>query len=248
MRAALTIWCVSSWASVTSPTTTPTTSILARRAIFEDWIGQGLIAQDAEPGFYAYFQEFALPDTGERATRKGFIGLGRVEEYSANIVYRHEQTLSGPKKDRRQVLDHTGAHFGQIFMLYPDQQGEVDQLLDEAAQGTPVLDVLDDYEARHILWPITDPATIAKIQQLMAPKKLLIADGHHRYETSLAYRKDHPDDPAADYVMMTFVNMYSPGLRILATHRVLRNLEGFDAAAFAGQGKRDLVGVEEQCR
>ncbi len=194
---------------------------------FEDWIQQGILAQDPAPGFYAYFQDFEVPDTGERLTRKGFIGLGKVEDYSAGVVYRHEQTLSGPKKDRLEVLHHTRAHFGQIFMLYPDREGSVDKELDQATQGAPLLDVADEYGARHRLWAITDPARLARIQTLMQPMKLLIADGHHRYETALNYRNEHPDDPAAQYVMMTFVNMYSPGLKILATHRVLRNLEGF---------------------
>ncbi|MGH9612241.1 MAG: DUF1015 family protein, partial [Bryobacteraceae bacterium] len=82
-----------------------------------DWIANGILAQEAEPSVYAYFQEFAVPDTGEKLVRKGFIGLGAVEEYSENIVHRHEQTLSGPKKDRMELLKHTHAHFGQIFML-----------------------------------------------------------------------------------------------------------------------------------
>jgi uncharacterized protein (DUF1015 family) len=194
------------------------------------WIREGILAQDPAPGYYAYFQVFEVPDTGERAVRKGFIGLGKVEDYSARIVYRHEQTLSGPKKDRRQVLDHTGAHFGQIFMLYEDREAAVDALLEDVAMGTPLMDVRDDYQARHKLWAITDPALLARITALMADKKLLIADGHHRYETALGYRDDHPDNPAAHFVMMTFVNMYSPGLKILATHRVLRHLDGFDVA------------------
>jgi uncharacterized protein (DUF1015 family) len=195
---------------------------------FEDWIREGILAQDATPAFYAYFQDFEVPDSGERLTRKGFIGLGKVEDYSTGIVHRHEQTLSGPKKDRLEVLRHTRAHFGQIFMLYPDHDGAVDRELDAAAQGRAVLDVADEYGARHRLWPITDPSRIARIQELMAPAKLLIADGHHRYETSLNYRDENPDDPAAAYTMMTFVNMYSPGLKILATHRVVRGVEGFD--------------------
>ena len=195
---------------------------------FADWMAQGILVQDAAPGFYAYFQEFEVPDSGEKLTRKGFIGLGKVEDYSANVVFRHEKTLAGPKKDRLEVLTHTRAHFGQIFMLYPDRAGDVDRELDAAAQGnTPALDVVDEYGTRHILYAITDPARLERIQKLMAPMKLLIADGHHRYETSLNYRDLHPDDPAAQYVMMTFVNMYSPGLRILATHRVLSNLETF---------------------
>jgi uncharacterized protein (DUF1015 family) len=198
----------------------------------EDWIRDGVLAQDSAPGLYAYFQEFEVPDTGDRAVRQGFIGLGRLEDYSANVVYRHEQTLSGPKKDRQELLRHTRAHFGQIFMLYPDPIGEVDKLLEDAAAGVPVLDVVDGYQARHRVWAITDTARIARIQELMEPKKLLIADGHHRYETALGYRNEHENDPAAQFVMMTFVNMHSPGLKILATHRVLRNLPGFDEAAF----------------
>jgi uncharacterized protein (DUF1015 family) len=194
---------------------------------FDKWIREGILQQDPKPGFYAYFQEFEVPDSGEKLTRKGFIGLGKVEDYEAGIVHRHEQTLSGPKKDRLQVLRHSRAHFGQIFMLYPDREGAVDQELDAATKEPAVMDVVDDYGARHILYAITDPARIAHIQELMAPMKLLIADGHHRYETSLNYRNEHPSDPAAQYVMMTFVNMYSPGLKILATHRVLRNVANF---------------------
>jgi uncharacterized protein (DUF1015 family) len=198
----------------------------------EDWIRDGILARDPSPGLYAYFQEFQVPDTGERAVRQGFIGIGKIEDYSANIVHRHEQTLSGPKKDRLELLRHTRAHFGQIFMLYPDPEGSLDRLLGEAAETGPLLDVLDEDGSRHRVWAITSPEHIARIQELMEPKKLLIADGHHRYETALAYRNENPGDAAAEYVMMTFVNMHSPGLKILATHRVLRNLEGFDAAAF----------------
>src|SRR5580658_9948822 len=194
-----------------------------------DWTAQGILARDAEPALFAYFQEFTMPDSGERLVRKGFIGLGAVEEYSAGVVHRHEQTLSGPKKDRLDLLRHTRAHFGQLFMLYPDPAGEIDRLLDQSTAAEPVLDVLDGDGARHCLWPITDAARIAQIQTLMSDKKLLIADGHHRYETALAYRNENPE---AKFVMMTLVNMHSPGLRILATHRVLRNLENFNPVKF----------------
>ena len=205
----------------------------------DNWIREGILAQDRSPGLYAYFQDFDVPDSGQRLTRKGFIGIGKLEDYSAGIVYRHEQTLTGPKKDRLELLRHTRAHFGQIFMLYPDPEGAVDKILDQAAGGTPVLDVLDDYNARHRLWPIADAARVAQIQELMSSKKLLIADGHHRYETALAYRNENPADPAAQFVMMTLVNMYSPGLKILATHRVLRNLESFDAVKFFEKAVKD---------
>jgi uncharacterized protein (DUF1015 family) len=201
-------------------------------AYLNNWIRDGILAQDVLPGLYAYFQEFQVPDSGERLVRRGFIGLGKVEDYASNIVFRHEQTLTGPKKDRLELLRHTRAHFGQIFMLYPDPVSEIDHILESAAKGPAALSTVDDYGATHSLWPITDPGQVDKIQSLMAPKKLLIADGHHRYETALAYRNEHPEDPAAQYVMMTFVNMHSRGLKILATHRVLRNVPNFNAEAF----------------
>jgi uncharacterized protein (DUF1015 family) len=161
------------------------------------------------------------------------------------VVYRHEQTLSGPKKDRLELLRHTRGHYGQIFMLYPDREGAVNALLARAGEGAPALDILDEYQARHRLWPITDQASVQRIQALMSDKKLLIADGHHRYETALAYRNENPGVAAAEYVMMTFVNMYSPGLKILATHRVLRNLEGFQAAALLAKARSSGWSVRE---
>jgi uncharacterized protein (DUF1015 family) len=211
----------------------------------DDWTREGILAQDHNPGFYAYFQDFAVPDTSERATRMGFIGLGKIEDYSAGVVYRHEQTLSGPKKDRLELLRHTRGHYGQIFMLYPDREGSLDALLAKAAAGVPALDVVDEYQARHRLWPITDESTTQLMQSLMSDKKLLIADGHHRYETALAYRNENPGTPAAEYVMMTFVNMYSPGLKILATHRVLRNLEEFQAPALLAKARSGGWSVRE---
>jgi len=196
-------------------------------AHLDDWIGKGVLAAEAEPSFFAYFQQFTDPDTGQRLVRKGFIGLGQVEEYAAGIVHRHEQTLSGPKKDRLEVLRNTHAHFGQIFMLYPDREQAIDSLLDQAAEGPPLAQVVDEYQAVHRLWKISAPETTARIQQLMADKKLVIADGHHRYETALNFSKESSLADAGR-VMMTFVNMYSPGLRILATHRLVSHLAGFN--------------------
>jgi uncharacterized protein (DUF1015 family) len=225
---------------------TPSDNVYTRAAKnLDDWIRDGILAQDPQPGFYAYFQDFAVPDSAERATRMGFIGIGKLEDYSAGVIYRHEQTLSGPKKDRLELLRRTRAHFGQIFMLYPDRAGAVDQILANAATGHPVLDVMDEYQARHRLWPIVDGATTQQMAALMSDKKLLIADGHHRYETALAYRNENPGVPAADFAMMTFVNMHSPGLRILATHRVLRNLDDFQAPALLAKARAAGWSVRE---
>lgn len=214
-----------------------------------DWTAQGILGRDAEPSLFAYFQEFTMPDSGERLVRKGFIGLGAVEEYAAGVVHRHEQTLSGPKKDRLELLRHTHAHFGQLFMLYPDPAGEIDGMLDETAQAPPAGDVTDEYGARHAMWKIVDAGRIARIREAMADKKLLIADGHHRYETALAFHRENPGLRGADRVMMTFVNMHSPGLKILATHRLVSGVAGFDAGEFirqaaAGFEVAQIPGVE----
>ena len=210
-----------------------------------DWISAGILARDAEPGFYPYFQEFTVPDSGERLTRKGFIALGAVEDYSANIVYRHERTLAGPKKDRLELLRHTRAHCELIFMLYPDSEGAIDALLDRAAAAAPLGEVTDEYGAVHRIWKIAGAGRDGlSIQQIMAAKKLLIADGHHRYETAMAFRNENPDLPGADRVAMAFVNMHSPDLRILATHRLVSGLPAERADEFLRAAAGDFK-IEE---
>ena len=201
-------------------------------ACLEDWIAGGVLVREPTPCLFAYFQEFTVPDSGEPALRKGFIGLGPVVDYAGGIVHRHEQTLAGPKKDRLELLRHTRAHFGQIFMLHADPQQAIDRHLDEAARTPPDADVIDEYGTVHRLWRIVEPERISAIQAALSDKKLLIADGHHRYETALAFRDEHPELAGARWVMMTFVNLHSPGLKILATHRVIHDLSGFDAAEF----------------
>ncbi|MCU1273730.1 MAG: hypothetical protein JWO48_1161 [Bryobacterales bacterium] len=215
-----------------------------------DWIARELLVREPEPCLFAYFQDFCVPDTGERLSRQGFIGLGAVEDYSAGVVYRHEQTLSGPKQDRLELLRHTHAHFGHIFMLYPDPQREIDALLEECSRAQPTATVVDEYGAEHRLWKITDPNRIDRIRELMANKKLLIADGHHRYETALAFRNENPNLPGASRVMMTFVNMHSPGLKILATHRLVSGLENFEGDEFLKRagGKFEVEPVDSPDR
>ena len=216
-----------------------TQNVYTRSANYlHDWIEKGALKKETEPVLYGYFQKFEIPGSGEILTRKGFIGLGAVEDYEEGIVHRHEQTLSGPKKDRRQLLEHTRAHFGQIFMLYPDPECRIDAILDDVAQAGATVTVNDEYGVVHTLFKISNPATIVELQRSMADRKLVIADGHHRYETALAFRDDHPELSDAKWVMMTFVNMHSTGLRILATHRVLTGLKGFDLEKFLEKAKQ----------
>jgi uncharacterized protein (DUF1015 family) len=212
----------------------------------QEWIASGVWARDAEPGMFAYFQEFVVPDTGERLVRKSFIALGQVEEYSAGIVFRHEQTLSGPKKDRMELLKHTHTHFEPIFMLYPDPSGAIDTLLDAATSGAPIDTVTDEYGAIHRIWKVGAEAS-AQIQQLMDDKKLLIADGHHRYETAMAFQREHPDLPGARRMIMAFVNMHSAGLKILATHRLVNGVDpaGFLTAAAADFDVKEIQSLDE---
>jgi uncharacterized protein (DUF1015 family) len=212
----------------------------------QEWISSGIWARDAAPGMFAYFQEFVVPDTGERLVRKGFIALGQVEEYAAGIVFRHEQTLSGPKMDRMELLKHTHTHFEPIFMLYPDPAGSVDALLEQAAAVPPMAEVTDEYGAIHRMWKV---GAGAQIQQLMADKKLIIADGHHRYETAMAFQREHPHLPGAGRMIMAFVNMHSAGLKILATHRLVSGLAsgvvaGFLAAAGHDFDVREIASLE----
>ncbi len=230
------------------PEDTEENNVYTRAAgLLRDWMADGILARDHEPALYAYFQKFSVPDTGEIRERKGFIGLGAVEDYSAGVVHRHEHTLSGPKKDRLELLRHTRAHFGQIFMLYPDPELAIDRMLDQtAAASAPVTEVTDEDGSVHRVWKITDPAAIARMQALMADKMLLIADGHHRYETALAFHREDRGLKDAEKVMMTFVNTHSPGLEILATHRVMKGMADFHPRRFANAiQSRRLADIDE---
>ena len=200
-----------------------------------DWRSGGILKQDAEPGIYAYSQTFTVPGTRELAERRGLIALGRIHDYGDGVVFRHEQTLAKPRADRLNLLRATRAHFGQIFMLYSDPQSEIEAALRAKTEEDPDVSLLDEYETLHRLWNIHDPALIQAVQHSMRDKKLLIADGHHRYETALAYRNErraergspNPNAPY-EFVMMTLIPMESRGLVILPTHRIVHGLPTFD--------------------
>jgi uncharacterized protein (DUF1015 family) len=222
------------------PSDTPADNVYTRAAkTLDEWIRGKVIVQDTTQSLYAYFQEYTVPGTNERRVRKGFIAVGRIEDYSAGVIFRHEQTLSGPKADRLELLRHTQTHTGQLFMLYSDPAARIDALLDAAARSKAEVDVRDEYDVVHKLWPVTDGHTLETIRREMVDKKLVIADGHHRYETALAYRDECRAragrvDPSAPYekVMMTLFNTAGKGLTILPTHRVVANVANFSFAGF----------------
>ncbi|HEX9344907.1 MAG TPA: DUF1015 domain-containing protein [Candidatus Acidoferrum sp.] len=217
------------------PGDTPQNNVYTRAAAaIEDWIRRNVVVQDPAPSFYAYTQEYTVPGTEERRARRGFIGAGKLEEYSAGVVFRHEHTLSGPKADRLELLRHTKTHTGQLFMLYSDAQRRIDAILADAEAAAPAAELRDEYGVVHRLWVIADPQRVAAIQKAMEDQKLVIADGHHRYETALNYRNECRTragkiDPDAPYerAMMTFINTRSEGLTILPTHRVAANVHDF---------------------
>ncbi len=216
---------------------------------FRDWRQKGLLRQDAGPSIYVHSQTFRLPGSSKELERRGFIALGHLEDYSAGVVFRHEQTLSKPKAERLNLLRATRAHFGQLFMLYEDG-GEIESML--APKANPDIDITDEYGVMHRLWRIGDRTVIEAVQAAMKDKKLIIADGHHRYETALAYRDERrqanggasQDDAPFEFVMMTFVNMNSSALCILPTHRVVHSLPSFSAESFR-QAAHSFFDVDE---
>jgi uncharacterized protein (DUF1015 family) len=246
----------------------PANNVYSRAAThFRDWRRQGLLRQDSLPSLYVYSQRFCVPGSSKEGVRKegsnlqgsnpelhrrGFIALGRIEDYSARVVFRHEQTLAKPKADRLDLLRATRAHFGQLFMLYEDS-GQVESLLTAQAGpeiSAPDVQIRDEQGVVHSLWPVTDPELIQSVQAAMRDKKLIIADGHHRYETALNYRNERRaadasgGQPASgaeaapyEFVMMTFVNINSPGMLILPTHRLVHSLNSFSEAEFRNSAR-----------
>ncbi|MGA2078082.1 MAG: DUF1015 domain-containing protein [Terriglobia bacterium] len=216
---------------------------------FRDWIDDGVLVSDSKPAIYPYHQEYEAPGTaGSKKVRRGFVALCRLDDYSAKVVHAHEQTLSAPKTDRLELLKVTRAHFGQIFVLYSDPAGLLESLLAERTPDRPWEQVTDEYQTLHTVWRITEPQAIDQIVEAMADKKLVIADGHHRYETALAYRdycrSRAASDAQAEFVMMTFVRMETEGLTILPTHRLVHGLPAFDWSNFLFQA-RSIFEVEE---
>jgi len=227
-----------------------------------DWRKQGILKEESEPAIYGYTQTYTVPHTSEVRERRGFIALGHLYDYADKVVYRHEQTFPKHKSDRMSLFKATRAYCEQIYMLYSDPAFTAEKILfgisgPDGKVTTPAdLAITDEYGVVHRVWKLTDPKLINIIATAMADKKLLIADGHHRYETSVAYAHERsaqlklplgqpldPDErlspsklPVPAFpeaaMMMTFVNMEAPGITILPTHRVIQGLENFSSPDF----------------
>jgi uncharacterized protein (DUF1015 family) len=200
----------------------------------DQWIAAKILVEDKAPGIYIYSEEFVVPGTHAHRVRTGFIALLRIEDYGNHIVFPHEYTLAGPKADRIELLRHTRVQTGQLFLLYDDPEHQIDAWLERAAANHPALELQDEFGVTHRLWSVRDTGFIQRIQNTMANQKLVIADGHHRYETALAYRNEcrarqASFDPlaASEFAMVTLINARSKGLTILATHRLVSRLAEF---------------------
>jgi uncharacterized protein (DUF1015 family) len=188
------------------------------------WIGSGALKPDPKEIIYGYVQDFEI-GTGH-LRRSALVTLAKLEELGTN-VQPHEKTLDGPKADRLKLMRAKAAQFGQIFLLYDDLEKIADIAITNSAEKPALIDFTDDNGVRHRLYAIDQPYDIGAIINMMASKQVIIADGHHRYETALNYYKE-TKNPRARYRMMTFVNIRNQGLVILPTHRLIANVPDFD--------------------
>jgi uncharacterized protein (DUF1015 family) len=239
-----------------------------------DWRRDRILAEESESAIYGYSQTYTVPGTDEIRERRGFIALGHLYDYADKVVYRHEQTFPKHKSDRLALFKATRAYCEQIYMLYSDPAFTAEKLIFAGSfpngfDDNPAdLAITDEYGVVHKLWKLTDPNLINLLLTAMADKKLIIADGHHRYETSVTYAKErgaqlklplnqpldederlspsHLPTPAFPEaaMMMTFVNMDAPGITILPTHRVVTGIENFSSPDFITKASAFLTIAE----
>jgi len=242
-----------------TPEDTPQDNRYTRSAAhYRDWLGRGLLGRASMPHFYFLREEFTSPAhhlTGENSppsqeVRLGFIGLVRLEKYEAGVVLPHEKTQTKPKADRLALMEACRANFCQIFSLYADEEKAMASLHEKVASlpPGPTVDLRDDEGVRHTLWMVSDPKILRQVTEIMRPKKIFIADGHHRYETALAYQEKQgarfPKETGREsyhFTMMYLAAMEDAGVLILPTHRVVGGLEGFHPSSFLEQLKADFL-------
>ena len=195
------------------------------------WRESGATLRDSEPSFYFYEQEFQI--RGETFFRLGLVGAHKLVEFGQGVLP-HEKTLSGPKEDRHRLLKQTKTHFGQIFALYSDEGGDIDsQLRDIYSKAEELYQATDKDGVIHRLKKTSDKEEVQKISSLFEGKEMIIADGHHRYETALKFSKELGTIEAS-HLMMTMVSLANPGLLILPTHRLVKNIENWKVAHLVG--------------
>jgi uncharacterized protein (DUF1015 family) len=211
--------------------------------LFDSWQLQGALVRDRDPAVWAHTQDYSTPD-GRRLTRRGFFCRVRIEPYGPGRVRPHERTHPGPKEDRLRLTRATRANISPIFSLYSDPTHAAWDALSPATDGPAWGEVTDSDGTVHRLWRVTDAAAIAAVQAATEDAELLIADGHHRYETMQAYAEEVGGTGEHSYILMCLVAMEDPGLTVLPTHRLVRGLDAERRARLARTLERDFE-IEE---
>jgi uncharacterized protein (DUF1015 family) len=209
----------------------------------EAWALQGVLTADREPALWALAQEYRGPD-GRLQTRRGLIARVRVTDYGPGLVRPHERTQPGPKEDRLRLTQATRHNLSPIFALHP---GDAWQHLEPRLADDPLGEVVDSDGTVHRLWRVADPAAADAIAAELADAELLIADGHHRYETARTYAESIGGDGPHRYTLMCLVSLGDPGLTVFGTHRLLRDLDE-NALERLGSGVREHFHAEEVSR
>ncbi|MFC2162726.1 DUF1015 domain-containing protein [Candidatus Altiarchaeota archaeon] len=204
------------------------------RAHFTSWLEKGILRQDDNKGFYVYQEEYDLEGVTKKQT--GFIGLVKLEPFEDGNILPHERIFNTVIDDRYKLLDATQANLEAIMSMYSDPGQEIGSILGQAMESEPLACITHEDGIIHRIWAIHDPANLEQIVKLMEKKKLYIADGHHRYTTSLRYSQDN-DKHAAKHIMMLLLNM-DDDLTILPPHRLLRNLDCFEPDTVIGEVRK----------
>jgi uncharacterized protein (DUF1015 family) len=190
--------------------------------LLEQWQSEGAIVRDEEPAIWALVQDYVAPD-GSAQTRRGLFARVRVEEYGAGRIRPHERTHPGPREDRLRLTRATQANLSPIFSLYSDPDGAAWGAVQSATEQPPFGEITDDEGTMNRLWRIADPDAIAAVQAALKDAELLIADGHHRYETARVYADEVGGEGEHRYVLMCLVALEDPGLTVFPTHRLIRD-------------------------
>lgn len=222
--------------------------------LYRNWIDENILVKEEQPAFYLYEQVYEFGE--KQFVRTGFVGTLKLSEFGKGQVYPHERTLSGPKKDRYELMKASKANFSQIFGLYQDNENLLDTVFNEIKKTMPTSSAVDDENVKHSVWVINKPENIEYIQNFMQDKAIYIADGHHRYETALKYRDDmrqlngdsSDDIKPYDFVMMMFINFQDKGLKVFPTHRVIDVDENFCDSEFLEKLKPIFDSIELKSR
>ncbi len=207
--------------------------------LLKAWISKGLLVEEAKPAIYVYHQVFT--EGGMEITRRGFMCRVRLERFGEGQVFPHEETHGGAKLDRLNLWRECKANLSQIFGLYPDESNEVQELLEKQLDGIKPIEATDHLGVVNKIWPLTDVKTIDAVREGLDGRPVYIADGHHRYETACNYRDEIaaasggvlPDDHPANFVLMMCVSTSDPGMIVLPTHRLFRNMPKMTAEEFS---------------